>query len=315
LARAGTTLTIFSQQWELTQVCGYYCLIIFCKFTNFIAGETSHKWTDLFINGDFEEFDSENRGGKHSSSFYDYFPELEIEAKLFAHKRCAQKSAAFTAIDLAQFIDEKFCETTNTTKGTFTELHVLRFKLLISELSILDPNFPLIRSVASCRLDLRRWGAKFDKNSQRPYFEGHERADVKEHRSHFINYFLDRREYYYTITEGDLPKWTVPTKKNPCILLCKTNYQFETRANCSAICYFISVHDESTFKSGETSYKRWAFGEETPFYSKGRGRSNMVSDFLVAHDSGPFFNLDQNQYEKAVAKYPQVSVIIKSVLS
>jgi hypothetical protein len=89
-----------------------------------VSGVTSHKWTNLFVNGDFEEFESENRGGKHSSSFYDYFPELETEAKLFAHQHCAQKSAAFTAIDLAKFIDQKFSDITNTTKSTLLELPV-----------------------------------------------------------------------------------------------------------------------------------------------------------------------------------------------
>ena len=68
----------------------------------------------------------------------------------------------------------------------------------------------------------------------------------------------------------------------------------------------VLVHDESTFRSGEVSNKRWFFGEETAFFSKGRGRSNMVSDFLVQHPSGPFFTLDQKEYKEAVAKYPQV---------
>ncbi|CAF5122075.1 unnamed protein product, partial [Rotaria sp. Silwood1] len=49
------------------------------------------------------------------------------------------------------------------------------------------------------------------------------------------------------------------------------------------------VHDESTFRSGEVSPKRWFFKENTLFFSKGRGRSHMVSDFFVQHGSGPFF--------------------------
>lgn len=32
----------------------------------------------------------------------------------------------------------------------------------------------------------------------------------------------------------------------------------------------------------------------------------MISDFLVQHDTGPFFSLSQEQYDNAVAKYPQV---------
>lgn len=69
---------------------------------------------------------------------------------------------------------------------------------------------------------------------------------------------------------------------------------------------FILVHDESTFKSGEVSAKRWFFGDEAPFHSKGRGRSNMVSDFIVQHESGPFFTLSPQEYQKAVVKYPQL---------
>lgn len=69
----------------------------------------------------------------------------------------------------------------------------------------------------------------------------------------------------------------------------------------------ILVHDESTFRSGEVCAKRWFFGNKTPFLSKGRGRSNMVSDFLVQHPSGPFFSLSESQYKKALLKYPQVS--------
>lgn len=178
------------------------------------------------MNGDFEEFETENRGGKHTSSFYECFPEIEIEAKLFAHRGCAQKSAVFTAIDLARCIDQKFYELTDSGKGALIEFLVFRFVLLMSRISVSEPDSPLVRSVASCRLDLRRWGAKFDKNSQRPYFEGHERPDVKEHRANFIKYFLDRKECYYTITDGDSPDWTKPTK-NPCILICKANFNWK----------------------------------------------------------------------------------------
>ena len=58
-------------------------------------------------------------------------------------------------------------------------------------------------------MDLRRWGAKFEANSRRPYFEGHERDDVVKHRNEFINYFLAHKAYYYTITDGDTPVWNI----------------------------------------------------------------------------------------------------------
>ena len=54
------------------------------------------------------------------------------------------------------------------------------------------------------------------------------------------------------------------------------------------------------------STKRWLFGDQAPFYSKGRGRSNMLSDFLVMHQSGPFFQLSSVEYDKALEKYPEL---------
>lgn len=84
-----------------------------------------------------------------------------------------------------------------------------------------EPGSPLIRSLPACQLDLRRWGARFKKNSQRPYFEGHERTDVVDHRQQFINYFLERKDFYYTVTEGDKPTWEIPSQNPPSILICK----------------------------------------------------------------------------------------------
>ena len=56
------------------------------------------------------------------------------------------------------------------------------------------------------------------------------------------------------------------------------------------------VHDESCFRSGETTAKRWIYSEETtPFFSKGRGRSLMLSDFLVAGPDNPFFQLSHSE--------------------
>ena len=65
----------------------------------------------------------------------------------------------------------------------------------------------------------------------------------------------------------------------------------------------LQVHDESTFRSGEVSPKRWFFKENVPFFSKGRGRSHMVSDFLVEHPSGPFFELSEQEWKLATEKY------------
>ena len=96
--------------------------------------ETAHKWARVFINNDFEVFDEQERDGKHCSSFYDMFPESETEAKVFAFESCSQKSSDFTTLDMANFINTKSYEITQTAK--------------VSD--------ALARSVESCRLDLRR---------------------------------------------------------------------------------------------------------------------------------------------------------------
>ena len=143
-------------------------------------------------------FDEQGGGGKHCSSFYDMFPESKTEAKVFAFESCSQKSADFTTLDMANFIDTKSYEITQTAKVSDT----------------------LVRSVESCRLDLRRWSAKFRPNSQRPYFKGHERSDVVAHRQEFTSYFLQNKNQYYTITDDDQPKWVVPAQ-NSRVLICK----------------------------------------------------------------------------------------------
>jgi len=161
--------------------------------------QAAHKWSEIFISDDLEAFSREGRGGKHSESFYDAFPELEIEARAFAVDGCSGKSADFSASHLAQFIDRRYYEVTQTIKI----------------------NDQLIRSEKSCRLDLRRWGAKFEANSQRPYFEGHERPEVVEHREQFTSYFLNRVGHYYTVSDGDQPFWKLPSPNlKPCVLIC-----------------------------------------------------------------------------------------------
>jgi hypothetical protein len=249
------TLRYFNISWReiddfLQQIGGTRCA-------------TAHKWAKIYLTGDLVEFNADNRGGKLSESFYDIFPDIENEAKLFATNACQKKTSDFKAIDLRNFIDSKFYELTGLKK---------------------DVNDPYVRSERSCRLDLKRWGAKFEKNSQRPYFEGHEREDVVSHRKTFINYFLSRKDHYYTLTDDEIPTWISPSQR-PCILMC---------------------HDESTFRSGEVSAKRWTMNDSSGFFSKGRGRSYMVSDFLVQHPSGPFFSLNEAEWKDAIKKYPNL---------
>ncbi|CAF4206429.1 unnamed protein product [Rotaria sp. Silwood2] len=160
--------------------------------------ETAHKWADRFVEGDFDALEDDRRGGKHSDGFYDLFPELETEAKAFVIESCSRKSSDFSTVDLAKYLDKRFYEITQTSKI----------------------NDALVRSVESCRIDLRRWGATFKPNSQRPYFIGHERQDVVKHRAEFVSYFLTRKDRYYTVSDGEQPMLNIPTGK-PCILICK----------------------------------------------------------------------------------------------
>ena len=145
-----------------------------------MKSETAYKRTRSFALGNFDQFCSEHRGGKHNSELYDYFPELQIQGKIFSLKPCSKKTASFTAKHLANFLDSKFYEI----KG-----------------AIKNDNDLLIRSLASCCLDLRKWGARFERNSQRPYFEGHDSSNVIEDREKFIQYFLDHEGHYYIVFE------------------------------------------------------------------------------------------------------------------
>jgi hypothetical protein len=165
--------------------------------------KTSHKWANILVTKDFDEFTMDDRGGKRFDSFWDCYPDLELEAKQFVIEECSKKEASFTAETLARFVDDRFYELNNLKKV----------------------DHGLVRSVASCKLDLRRFGAKFRANSSRPYFLGHEREDVVKHRQEFTRYFVERENHFYTITNDAVPKWKIPTG-TPTILLCKCIFSF-----------------------------------------------------------------------------------------
>ncbi|CAF4211962.1 unnamed protein product [Rotaria magnacalcarata] len=128
------------------------------------------------------------------------------------HELC---NGAWYEETLAKFIDERFYDLNNLKKA----------------------EDKLIRSIESCRLDLRLFGCKYTENKARPYFLGHEREDVVQHREQFVTYFMEHKDHFYTITEGEQSKWVKPTG-HPIVLL------------------FFKGHDESTYKSGEISAKR-----------------------------------------------------------
>ncbi|CAF5167870.1 unnamed protein product, partial [Rotaria magnacalcarata] len=158
---------------------------------------------------------------KSGDSFRDCYLDLESEAKQFVFEQSSKTEATFTVGTLVIFIDNRFYELNNLKK--------------------VDQR--LVRSIESCKLDLRRFGAKFTANSSRPYFLGHEQEDVVKHRKEFVKYFIEREQHFYTIANDAVPQWKTPTM-TPTILLC---------------------HDESTYKCGEIAAKRWIISGNAPF--------------------------------------------------
>ena len=146
-----------------------------------IQCKIAHKWAETFLTGDFDAFEDNGRDSKHNDGFYSLFRGLKIEAQGFVIKSGSKKSADFSAVDMATYLDKRFYELTQTSKISDT----------------------LVRSFESCRLDLRRWGGRFQLNSQRPYFERHERHDVVKHCQKFISHFFSRKDRYYSISEDE----------------------------------------------------------------------------------------------------------------
>ena len=85
---------------------------ILLKQLGVLSAETCNRWSEVFIQGDLNEFFEDNRGGKHGLSFFDIYPELENKAKLYALESCKRKSASFNALKLAQYLDKKYYEST-----------------------------------------------------------------------------------------------------------------------------------------------------------------------------------------------------------
>ena len=107
----------------------------------------------------------------------------------------------------------------------------------------------LIRSEESCRVDLKKSGAKWDKNKNRRYFEGHEREDVVANRKEFVDYFIEHKDKYYYAHKDE-----------------NNNTQFNLPLRDKRI---LIAHDESTFRSDEISEYRWMFPELATFFNKG----------------------------------------------
>jgi hypothetical protein len=142
-----------------------------------------------------------------------------------------------------------------------------------------------IRSDASLRLDMCRWGAKWAKNGKKPYFIGHEREDVVEHRKKLVDFLTQNRQRFYQQTSADEIQWVPPSEDKPITVIC---------------------HDESTFSSGDQQSHKWSFGFNSAFYDKNRGRSRMLSYFLCQHPYVSLFELSDEEMSDALKKYPEL---------
>ncbi|CAF5192208.1 unnamed protein product, partial [Rotaria magnacalcarata] len=118
----------------------------------------------------------------------DQYFNLELEAKEFVYQECSKTEATFTVETLARFIDQRFYELNNLKK--------------------IDQQ--LVRSVESCRLDLRRFGVKLTANSSRPYFLGYEREDVWRIPTTAPTILLCHDESTYECGEITAKRWIMP---------------------------------------------------------------------------------------------------------
>jgi hypothetical protein len=94
------------------------------------------------------------------------------------------------------------------------------------------------------------------------YFDGHERDDVIEYRSRFLDEMLEYQRRMFTYTGDDMEIAIRPDLRDgerPLILV---------------------THDESCFSSNDGSKTIWMEENRRPLRPKGQGRSIMVSDFL-----------------------------------
>jgi hypothetical protein len=131
--------------------------------------KTAHRWALTCAESDDPCIVlSDKRGGKQGESFYQIFPEIESSARAFAIEETSKKNYEFTVQILSQFITKKYEEVAGERLEDFQQ----------------------VRSEASIRLDLARWGAKWGKNSKKPYFIGHERDDVVKSREVLVEFFI-----------------------------------------------------------------------------------------------------------------------------
>jgi len=152
-----------------------------------------HAWATTIIDeGNLCVILRDERGSYKRIPFYENFPEILNEAKSYALIEMCRKECTFDAMSLAIFLDKRFRE-------------------LYPEIEI-EPE-SLVRSVESCRVDLLKWGAKYDSNKNRPYFEGHEREDVLLARQKFIEHLINLKDFYYVPKKDIVYSWISPMSK------------------------------------------------------------------------------------------------------
>ena len=73
--------------------------------------KTAHRWASTFSESD-DPFIilQDKRGGKHSETFYENFPEIEMRARAFAIEETSKKNYEFTIQILSQFITKQYEE-------------------------------------------------------------------------------------------------------------------------------------------------------------------------------------------------------------
>ena len=138
----------------------------------------AHEWFRTVVEAGAPFLLDDERGKYKREEFYEMYPEIKLPARAFALENANKKAAILTVKSLANFVTKEFEKITNIP---------------------LKPD-NLIRSVSSCNIDLLKWGARWDDNKNRPYFEGHERDNVVEERNNFVEYFLHNKELYFTQT-------------------------------------------------------------------------------------------------------------------
>lgn len=241
---------------------------------NLLSIHRCHIWLESMREDSLLCITNDLRGSYKRNIFYELYPDLELEAKAFALNKMSQKESTFTIKELADFVNERF-------KQLYQNSNVER-----------NEENELIRSEESIRCDLLRWGAKYDSNKKRPYFEGHERDDVVQSRNSFCSYFIENKNLYYQIERKEnIYNWIKPTLSS--------EIRLKPR--------ILIAHDESTYRSGEIPVKRWIYEDLAPFFNKGRGRSIMVSAFIVLHDEVDVFKLDQDEWNDAIKEFPELN--------